>query len=249
MGDDFSGEEKLRTIILCNPMRMSADCFARICVDDKAAGRKPRGFKVMLLGWFPKALQFSYWRHAFADKFPTQPFVVWAVAKKRSVCRRMFLTLNTSDEAHDGPYPWLPPSNKCWGWGDVLLMLFRLTLRARRSIPVVRGPYLSFTACILSRTCFAYCPKSVLRVCPVYCLCSFLTFAFQAVLLVCEYILWIPSRLGQGGNIRAIKSDLLKPAPKRLRTFSDCETNLAISRDFYLPGALMNDLAGCGPQL
>jgi hypothetical protein len=50
---DLSGWEPLRSNSTHAAQR-SFGCDGWIYFNDKAAGRKPRGFKVMLLGWFPK---------------------------------------------------------------------------------------------------------------------------------------------------------------------------------------------------
>jgi hypothetical protein len=50
---DFSGREALRSNSIHAAQR-SFGCDGWNYFNDKAAGRKPCGFKVMLLGWFPK---------------------------------------------------------------------------------------------------------------------------------------------------------------------------------------------------
>ena len=75
--------------------------------NDKAAGRKPRGFKVMLLGWFPKTL-YSFLAGAtlLLTSFPRNPLLSGPLLQERSVCRRaLLLNPDTSDEARGCPPP------------------------------------------------------------------------------------------------------------------------------------------------
>jgi hypothetical protein len=52
----------------------------------------------------------------------------------------------------------------------------------------------------------------------------------------CEALLWIIFRTGLGQEHSSPTSPIMKPVPKRLRTYFDCEPILAICRDFCLPG-------------
>jgi hypothetical protein len=124
-----------------------------------------------------------------------------------------------------------------WVRGRALLS-FRLE-------PVVRQRSLlslQIETCAPFDSCLAHCPLSLsllLTNLSRYCRSRTLTWSRLRV------ILWVGLQdWARAGTFRAVKSDHLKSAPKRLRNLLDPRNRpLPICRDFYLPGVHLNDLA------
>jgi hypothetical protein len=109
---------------------------------------------------------------------------------------------------------------------------------------------LQIETCAPFNSCLARCPLSLDFSCFTYlsrcsCMSRYCRSANTNIGPACESFFGYSSRLGQGRNNRAIKSDHLKSAPKRLRNLLEpLNRPLPICRDFYLPGVRLNDLAG-----
>lgn len=95
---------------------------------------------------------------------------------------------------------------RAWGFGEYL-SIFALQIDTRTPVKIL--------------SCLALVPLTYFAYCPVGSLC----FVVFLIVFLLRRSLWMSSRLGQGRNTQADKSYHLKPAPKRLRTCFDCETN------------------------